>query len=89
MLRLFLIGFFLFSSQTFAQDLDPRAYVRLPLKTTSAFSGFAYSHGDIVSDPTLPIKIIKADVESISLGVSRVFNFFGLSSKALVEVPYS
>lgn len=85
----FIIGFFLFYSQAFAQDLDPRAYVRLPLKTTSVFSGFAYSHGGIVSDPTLPIKNIKADVESLSFGVSRVFNFFGLSSQALVVVPYS
>lgn len=42
--------------------------MRLPLKTTSVVSGFAHSHGGIVSDPTLPIKNIKADVESIHWG---------------------
>ena len=80
---------FLVTSQAFSQDLDPRAYVRFPMKTTTVVSGFAYSRGGIVSDPTLPIKNIKADVQSVSVGVSRVFNFFGLSSQALIVLPYS
>lgn len=88
-LRIFIISFFLFAFQGFAQDLDPRAYVRFPMKTTTVVSGFAYSQGGIVSDPTLPIKNIKADVQSVSVGVSRVFNFFGLSSQALIVLPYS
>lgn len=89
MLRFFFIWFILSSSQAFSQDLDPRAYVRFPMKTTTVVSGFAYSRGGIVSDPTLPIKNIKADVQSVSVGVSRVFNFFGLSSQALIVLPYS
>lgn len=82
-------GVFLLTSQAFSQDLDPRAYVRFPMKTTTVVSGFAYSRGGIVSDPTLPIKNIKADVQSVSVGISRVFNFFGLSSQALIVLPYS
>lgn len=88
-LGIFLLGLFLLATRSFAQDLDPRAYVRLPMKTTSVISGFAYSRGGIVSDPTLPIQNIKADVQTMSVGVSRVFNFFGLSSQAMVVLPYS
>lgn len=55
-LGIFLPGLFLLASRSFAQDLDPRAYMRLPLKTTTAFTGFAYSRGGVVTDPTLPLK---------------------------------
>jgi hypothetical protein len=72
-----------------AQDLDPRAYIRVPVKTTTFISGFGYSFGDVVSDPSLAIKEIKADVQTASIGVAHSFNFFGLSSTALVVLPYS
>ena len=75
-------------SPLFAQDLDPRAYIRAPVKTTTMIAGFAYSHGGVVTDPTLPVQNIKADVEATSIGVARAFNLFGLSSSALVAMPY-
>jgi hypothetical protein len=52
-------------------------------------SGFVYSYGGVVTDATLPVKDIKADVQFGSVGVARSFNFFGLSSQALVALPYS
>jgi hypothetical protein len=72
-----------------AQDLDPRAYIRLPVKTTTLVTGFAYSYGGVVTEPTAPVNNIKADVQSASLGVAHTFNFFGLSSQALVALPFS
>lgn len=80
---------FLVTSQAFSQDLDPRAYMRVPIKTTTAFTGFSYSRGGVVTDPTLPLKNVQADVQSISFGISRTFNFFGLTSQALIVIPYS
>ncbi len=71
------------------QDLDPRAYIRVPVKTTTLVTGFVYSYGGVVTDATLPVKDIKADVQAGSIGVARSFNFFGLSSQALVALPYS
>jgi len=76
------------ASPLFAQDLDPRAYIRAPVKTTTMIAGFAYSHGEVVTDPTLPVKNINANVEATSIGVARAFNLFGLSSSALVALPY-
>ena len=72
-----------------AQDLDPRAYIRLPIKATTLVTGGAYSFGGVVSDPTLPIKNIDADVQSLSLGVAHSFNLAGLTAQAMVAIPYS
>src|SRR6185436_11200961 len=85
---LFFVCMSFVASQLFAQDLDPRAYIRAPVKTTTMIAGFAYSHGEVVTDPTLPIKNINANVEATSIGVARAFNLFGLSSSALVALPY-
>ena len=52
-------------------------------------TGFAYSHGGVVTDATLPVQNINADVQSFSIGVAHAFDLFGLSSQALIAVPYS
>ena len=77
------------SLPVFSQDLDPRAYARVPLKTTTLITGFSYSQGGVVTDPTLPVKNIDAKVEAVSAGISRSFKFLGLSSSALLVLPYS
>lgn len=74
---------------TQAQDLDPRAYMRIPVGTTTAFTGFSFSTGEVVTDPTLPVQNIKAQVEALSFGVSRTFGLFGKTSQVLVVLPYS
>lgn len=86
----FLIFLAFFSClQIQAQDLDPRAYVRVPVGTTTAFGGFNLSSGDIVTDPSLAIKNVKANVQALSFGVSRSFDVFGKTSQVLVVLPYS
>lgn len=77
------------ASPLYSQDLDPRAYVRLPVKSTTMITGFAYSHGGVVTDATLPVQNIKANVQTASVGVAHAFNLFGLSSQALIAAPYS
>jgi hypothetical protein len=72
-----------------AQDLDPRAYLRVPLGTTTVFSGFSFSNGEIVTDPTLPIENVNANVQSFTVGASRSFNILGKTSQFLMVLPYS
>jgi hypothetical protein len=79
----------IFSSESFSQDLDPRAYVWLPVKTSTFISGFSYSQGGVVTDPTLPIQDLEASVQTASLGYVYAFNLFGLTSQAMVALPYS
>lgn len=71
------------------QDLDPRAYMRTPVKSTTLITGLVYSQGGVVTDPTLPIQNIKAKVEAGSLGMAHTFNLLGLTAQALVALPYS
>lgn len=77
------------TSFAFTQDLDPRAYVWLPVKTNTLVTGFSYSQGGVVTDPTLPIQDLEASVQVASLGYVHTFNLFGLTSQAMVALPYS
>jgi hypothetical protein len=72
-----------------AQDLDPRAYARVPVNGTFLIGGFALSHGGVVTDPTLPITDINATVETPSLGLARSFSLFGKTAQAFAALPYS
>ena len=88
-LGIFLPGLFLLASRSFAQDLDPRAYMRLPLKTTTAFTGFAYSRGGVVTDPTLSLKKYSGRRSVDFIWCFPSIQFFGLTSQALLVTPYS
>lgn len=79
----------LISETISAQDLDPRAYVRVPVDMTVLVAGFGYTYGGVVLDPTSPIQDLEAKVETPMLGVGRTFDIFGLTSQAFVAVPYS
>jgi len=75
--------------RSLAQDLDPRAYARVPVDATVLIAGFNYTYGSVVLDPTLPIKDLEAKVESPMLGIARTFSLFGLTSQAFLVLPYS
>jgi hypothetical protein len=72
-----------------AQDLDPRAYARVPVNGTFLVAGFAVSHGGVVTDPALPVTDINATVETPSLGLARSFSLFGKTAQAFGALPYS
>lgn len=72
-----------------AQDLDPRAYARVPVNFTTLIAGFSYSSGGVVTDATLPVKNVQATVQTPSVGIAHSFSLFNLTSQALVAVPYS
>jgi len=83
------IWLLLFGAAASAQDLDPRAYARVPVGATFAIAGFSFSHGSVLTDPTLPVQNVRADIETPSVGVSRSFGLFGKTAQALVALPYS
>ena len=72
-----------------AQDLDPRAYSRVPVDITLVVAGFSYSHGGVVTDPTVPLEDLQASVETPMLGVGHTFGLFGQTAQAFVALPYS
>lgn len=86
---LFVIISQLVQSRLLAQELDPRAYARVPVDATVLIAGFNYTYGSVVLDPTLPIKDLDAKVELPMLGIARTFSLFGLTSQAFAVLPYS
>jgi hypothetical protein len=86
---LFIIIILTFTIKVSAQDLDPRAYARVPVDATVLIAGFNYTYGGVVLDPTLPIKDLEAKVSSPMLGIVRTFNLFGLTSQTYAVLPYS
>jgi hypothetical protein len=79
----------LFAAPGSAQDLDPRAYAHVPVNGTFLVTGFAVSHGGIVTDPALVVTDVTATVETPSLGVARSFSLFGKTAQIFGALPYS
>lgn len=78
---------FLSTCALVAQDLDPRAYVKAPVKGMLLVGNITHSEGGVLTDPTLPLENLEAKVQTVALGGVRTFSFFGQSAQALVVLP--
>jgi hypothetical protein len=72
-----------------AQDLDPRAYARVPVNVTVVVAGFGYSQGGIVTDATLPLEDLEAKIGSPSLAVVHSFGLIGRTAQVSAALPYA
>jgi hypothetical protein len=72
-----------------AQELTPRAYWPAPKGTRVATVGFAYTDGDIVPDPSLPIAGINSEIVTSVAGYLQTIDLFGRSANVVLEVPFS
>ncbi len=83
------LSLLLVATTALAQDLDPRAYVRAPVKATFYIAGFSFSSGGVVTDTSSVIQGAHMKVEAPSIGVGRSFSFFGKSAQAFAGLPYA
>lgn len=72
-----------------AQQLEPRAYSNLPVGLNFLLAGYAYSQGDVVLDPSLPVANASAKVNSLVLGYLRSLDFRGNSGSIALVLPYA
>lgn len=77
------------TAEASAQDLDPRAYARIPVDMSFVVAGFSYSSGGMVTDVTMPMQNGHADVETPSIAVGHTFSLFGQTAQAYAALPYS
>lgn len=70
------------------QDLEPRAYIRLPTKVNVVLPGISYSHGRVLTDPNIPLADFKADVKSFTLGYGHTFNLFEKTAQVFAVLPF-
>ncbi|HTS44489.1 MAG TPA: transporter [Puia sp.] len=72
-----------------SQDLDPRRYASLPKNMNAVALVYGISHGNVVSDPTLPISDFTITAQTIGLGYVRTFGLAGKLSRIAITVPYT
>jgi len=72
-----------------AQELEPRKYVSLPVGTNVLAVGYAWSNGNVLLDPALPIEDLDADIQVGFAQYLRAFDLFGRSAKFAAMVPWS
>lgn len=71
-----------------AQDLEPRAYANTPVGMNFLVAGYAYTAGDVLTDPTLPIENAKVTAHATVLAYARSFELLGQSGKVDVMLPW-
>ena len=77
------------TSRLLAQDLEPRAFSPAPVSVNFAAVGYAYSFGNVLLDPSIPIEDGTGTVHSLAAAYVRTFSFFGMSAKADAVVPFA
>lgn len=71
-----------------AQELEPRAFSPAPVGTN--FIGLTYSllSGQVLTDPSLPVSNVHANINSVSLGYVHVFDLAGRAASFGLLAPF-
>jgi hypothetical protein len=69
--------------------MDPRSYANVPVGLNFLLAGYAYSWGDVVLDPSVPITNASAKVNLGLLGYIRSLDFWGESGTLALVLPYA
>ncbi|UCE42053.1 MAG: transporter [Candidatus Aminicenantes bacterium] len=77
----------LFPHEGIAQELEPRAQAPAPIKMNIFILAYAYSSGNVLLDPALPIEDPKAIANTFTLAYATTLNFFGRLAKFDIVVP--
>ena len=72
-----------------AQSLEPRAYANAPVGLNFLVLGYAYQQGDVLLDPSVPLKDASAEIHYSVLGYVRSLDVWGRSGKIDVIIPYA
>lgn len=72
-----------------AQELEPRQLSNIPVGMNYLLLGYAYGTGNILLDSSLPIEDLNANLHTGIGAYVRTIDFFGLSGKIDVIVPYA
>lgn len=71
-----------------AQELEPRSITNLPVGMNFILGGYGFARVNTLLDPSFPIQEIDSRLHSVAGAYARSINFFGLSSKIDVILPY-
>jgi hypothetical protein len=72
-----------------AQELEPRAYSASPVGVNFVVVGYSRSTGSVVTDPTLPVSDVSAQINGLALGLGRTFGVWGRQGLVTAALPYA
>ncbi|MBT8386453.1 MAG: transporter [Ignavibacteria bacterium] len=80
---------FLLNNISFSQELEPRNLTNLPVGSNFIVGSYVFSTGNTLLDPAIPIDDLNSNLHSFAAGYLRAINFWGLSSKVDVVIPFA
>ncbi len=83
------IGVIMYPGSAHAQSMEPRAYSNAPVGMNFLIMGYAYQHGDVLLDPSLPVTDVHAKIYSVLADYTRSLDVWGKSGKIDFIVPYA
>jgi hypothetical protein len=86
---IFLAATFLPIDTASAQDMEPRAYAASPVGVSFLAVIAGHSSGGVLVDPSIPIEDARASVNTLAVGVGRVFDLFGHTALAVAALPFA
>ena len=72
-----------------AQDLTPRAYFPAPDASNAIILTYAFSKGELVFDPTLPITDATGTIHAPVVSYYHAFDLFGRSANVTGSLPFA
>lgn len=88
--RHFLVVLFLFISTTiYSQDLEPRVYANVTKNLNVAAIGYVFMDGNVLTDPSLPIKDFTIHSHNLAVNYIRTFGLSNKLARVQVSLPYT
>lgn len=88
-IMLILCALSLFSSKAFAQDIEPRRWTPLPLKSNFIGVGYGYTNGKIFFDPVLDVEDATVEGNALVISYVRPFKIGKKLARFDVMLPYT
>jgi hypothetical protein len=76
------------ADRAIAQEIEPRAFAPSPVGVTFLLVSAAQSTGGVLTDPSLPVDDVDAEINAGVLGFGHSFGLFGRLATAAVALPY-
>lgn len=72
-----------------AQTMEPLSYSNAPIGLNFLISGYSHQWGNVLADPSLPVRDVEASVDAGNLAYSRIIDVWGRSGSLAMVVPYA
>lgn len=76
-------------ASAFSQDLEPRVYANVPTKLNVVAAGYVFMNGNVLTDPSLPIKDFTLQSHNMALNYIRTFALSNKLARIQVALPFT